>query len=508
MKKYNVLWLMSDQHNANCMGNTGNTIVRTPFLDEIANDGINFTNGFANNPICSPSRICFMNGQHVHTHGFYGNQNTDVQKENPIFLPSVFRKYGYQTAMYGKAHLVRKWCEDGFEDFAFTDMIDAWSGDPHSCHYFKYLDDLGLADFYEEGTPKAGQGYTLDGTAPAQLPFEHSIEKFTADKALNFLKTRDEDRPFFLNVSFQRPHSPIAPSPEHFNMYSPDEIELPESIYDLYENKFASKPQFMQDHIAKMGEYPLVTKSERELRQVIASYYALITVIDEQIGRIIDKLKEMGEYENTIIFYTADHGDFAGEHGLFHKNFGIYDSIQKIPFIFKYPNCKKGMVSTEFVESIDWYPTICELCGIPVSDKVEGASLVDIMEHNGKGKDEIFCDWAWGKAKTLAVRTHDKRLVYHAGVKDGELYDHKVDKDETNNLYHNNDYLADRVELTDKVLGFAVNHMCETDIEFDMDMIEKTKFDPVILVQKKKIYWSDLEHTYKTLKPWPPKKEV
>lgn len=506
MKRYNVLWLMSDQHNPNCMGISGNTVVKTPNLDSIGEEGVNFVNAFANNPICSPSRICFMNGQHVHTHGYYGNQNTDVKAENSIFLPTIFRKYGYQTALYGKAHLVRKWLDEGFEDYALTDLIDSYEGNPESCHYFKYLKDLGLADYYEEGSPKLGQNYTMNGSAPAQLPFVHSIEKFTGDKTIEFLENRDTDRPFFLNMSFQRPHAPITPAKEHFDRYSPDEVVLPESKVDYFTNKFASKPAFMGEKLSTHGGYPYASKDEEELKRIIASYYALITAIDEQIGRVIEKLKEMGEYENTIIFYTADHGDFAGEHGLFHKNFGIYDSIQKIPFLLKYPDGKKNAVCGELVESIDWYPTICELCHIPVPEEVEGESVIGILERGQSGKDEVFCDWKYGKDNVIAVRTKDKRLVRYTNSKDGELYDHCIDKGEINNLYHDANYQSLRLDLTEKLLDFKSTHKVETGMKEDKVYIDRHQYDPIVLLQKRKIYWSDLEKAYTELRQWPPKK--
>ncbi len=504
MKKPNVLWLMSDQHNATCMGCAGHPVVKTPNLDSIAQAGTRYTNAFANNPICAPSRICFMTGQHVHTHGYYGNKNTDITAENRLFLPSVLRNYGYQTAFVGKAHLVRKWLEEGFEQHSVCDMVDARQGQPESCDYFKYLQENGLADYYEEGSPKPGQEYTLDGSAPAQLPYEHSIERFTGNGAIDFLKKRDTDRPFFLNVSFQRPHAPIAPAAEHFNLYDPDAIPLPASACDLFKHKFAGKPDFMQQHVAKLGGYPLVCKDKAALQRVLASYYALISVIDAEIGRVIETLKETGEYENTIIFYTADHGDFAGEHGLFHKNLGIYDSVQKIPFLLKVPGGAAGKTCDDLVESLDWYPTICKLCGVPVSDNIEGSDLLG----SPAAKDAIFCDWDfYGGVRTAAVRTKTRRLVYHANTTEGELYDHTLDPDELVNRYDDPAYTADRLALTVQLLGFALNHAKQTDCAGDRVYSKEHQYDPVKLLQENKIYWSDLDTAYHTVKPWPPCKQ-
>ena len=135
-KRPNVLWLMSDQHNANCMSLMGHPNVRTPNLDRIAARGVAFSNGFANNPICSPSRICFMTGQYAHTHQMYGNDHAEYPEPNPETLTCRFRRHGYQTALFGKSHMVRRWDEDGFERIAYTDLCDATRDDPLTCHYF------------------------------------------------------------------------------------------------------------------------------------------------------------------------------------------------------------------------------------------------------------------------------------------------------------------------------------------------------------------------------------
>ena len=154
-------------------------------------------------------------------------------------------------------------------------------------------------------------------------------------------------------MSFQRPHAPLAPSPEKANMYKIEDIDLPESIVDLFKYRFSSKPSFQRQHIARKENYPYVPENEKELKTILAKYYTLITIIDEEIGRVISYLEKEGEMENTIIIYTSDHGDFAGEHGLIHKNFGIYESIHRIPFIVYYP----GSVSYTHLT----LPTICSV---------------------------------------------------------------------------------------------------------------------------------------------------
>ncbi|MDE2724996.1 MAG: sulfatase-like hydrolase/transferase [Gemmatimonadota bacterium] len=299
-RRPNVLWLMSDQHNANCTGFAAHPNVRTPNMDRIADEGVVFTRAFCNNPICSPSRICFMTGQYCHTHRMFGNDHSEIPEANPNTLACQFRRYGYQTAVIGKAHMVRRWDEDGFERIRYTDLCDATHLDPTETHYFKYLEDLGLSDFYEEGSARPGQQYTMDGSAPAKLPYQHSIEHYTGNESLAFLKERDDERPFFLHMSFQRPHAPIAPAAEHFDMYNPDEMVLPDSAVDYFERRFAGKPEFMQKRLADGCGYPLADPNSDRLKRCLASYYALITAIDSEIGRVLDYLDEVGEFERGI----------------------------------------------------------------------------------------------------------------------------------------------------------------------------------------------------------------
>jgi len=504
-RRPNVLWLMTDQHNANCLSCAGHPNVRTPHVDRIAQRGVRFSHAFANNPICSPSRICFITGQYLHTHGMFGNDHAEWPEANPDTLACLFRRYGYQTGLFGKSHMVRRWDEDGFEAIRYTDLADALRDDPRTNHYFKYLDDLGLADLYEEGTQKPGQEYTLDGSGPAQLPYEHSIEAFTGDETMAFLESRDTSRPFFVHMTFQRPHAPIAPAEEHFGLYDPDEMVLPGNAFDYFENRFAGKPEWMRKRLANGCGYPLGDPDPRRLKRCLASYYALISAIDSEIGRVLDHLQETGDLENTVILFTADHGDFAGEHGLFHKNFGIYDSIQRIPFILSWPDGPRGTVCDEIVESVDWYTTLCRLCDVPVPDGREGVDLVPVVAGEAFGKNAAFCEWDWGAhgGKVVAIRTREFRLVFYPDG-DGELYDHREDPGETRNLWGCTEYAHMQMDLLNRLLVFSLRYRTATDCTSDRELDRQRRFSPTRLLHKHKRYWGDLVDAYTRDTSWPP----
>ena len=489
-RRPNVLWLMSDQHNASCVGYANHPNVRTPNIDRIAHDGVEFTNMFANSPICSPSRNSFITGQYVHTHRLFGNYYANYSVPNPETVACQFRRYGYQTGLFGKSHMVGRWDADGFEVIRYTSPWSDVDDDPMTCHYFKYLDEHGLADSYESGYLRDGHEYETDGSSPSMLPYEHSVEHYIRRETVDFFTNRDPARPFFIQVSFDRPHSPVTPSKEHFDMYNPEDIALPANAIDYFENCFAGKPKFMQDMLKNGCEYPLADANPERLKRCLASYYALITVIDSEIGHILRKLQEIDELDNTIIVYTSDHGDFAGEHGLFHKGLGIYDCIHRIPFLISWPDGPKGTKCDEIAEAVDVYPTLCELCRVPLPTDRDGLSLLPIVCDQAPGKDAAYCEHVGGGEFSAAVRTKNHRLVYYSGNKTGELYDHQNDPGEIHNLWDNQDYVGKRMELTEKLFSFT--------LDYSKTFCDLNKYSPIrLMLLSGGEFWSNLKRTYK-----------
>ncbi len=344
----NVLFLMSDQHNAGSMGCAGHPNVRTPNLDRLAESGVRFTRAYCNNPICSPSRISYVSGQYPHTHRVVGNNNFEFQDRNPATLGATLRRHGYQTAMIGKGHMIREWDEEAYEHLRYCDLCDADRRDPRKNHYFKYLIDNGIGDMYEDGSLPRDHEAISRKHAISGLPYEHTNEAYTGRESLEFLQGRDQRRPFFLHMSFERPHPHWMPAAEHADMYDPADIELGPDFMDWWENRWAGRPEFVSKMAAnRMGMFETID----ELKEALAYHFALVTVIDMEIGRVLDHLRETGELENTIVVYTADHGDFAGDHGIADKNMGIYESIHRVPWMISYPGCPQGQTRDAIIES-------------------------------------------------------------------------------------------------------------------------------------------------------------
>ena len=450
MKRPNILWMTSDQHHAGCMGHAERPEVRTPNLDALANNGTSYTRAYCNSPICGPSRCSMITGLHPHGTGITGNDLFDLDVENPRTLATLLREHGYRTGLIGKGHMVGRWDRDGFETRRYCDLCDAADGDPLSVDYYRHLHENGLADRFDLGARRGGQPGAGQRAFVSEIPEEHCVETWTGNAAVDFVEQED-DRPFFLWLSFQRPHEPLAIPPERADDYDPARIRLPDNAADFFERRFGGKPAYQRDYVngGRHG-YPYRPDDEADLRRQLAAYYTLVTMIDRQIGRVIDELELDGRYDDTLILYTADHGDFAGEHGLQLKNLGIYEAVHRVPLIVKLPGRREARSDAGLRQLVDLYPTVCEAVGIDPPPNRHGRSLADAPAK------AVFCEWDFlpGPAETLlAIRSEQHRLVFNVtNPQDGELYDMTSDAGELKNIWHDPAVSSLRAELTGKLL--------------------------------------------------------
>jgi choline-sulfatase/uncharacterized sulfatase len=433
----NVLFVMDDQHSARCLGGYGNDDVQTPNLDSLAEEGARFERAYCNNPICLPSRMCYLTGRYAHSLGIYGNYGG--VPDDTISMPHHFRTNGYDTGGFGKMHIPVDWATHGFETRQDCDYADTrqW---PEENDYYSYLKRLGYAEDYDMGV--GGSRNYPHSVFDSEIPAEHSVEAWTADRTIQWIDGRDGDDPFFAWMSFQRPHPPYAPPPEYTDLYDPDEIELPPRD----PGEFADKPGGWQNRAGNMEG-----TSDEDLRQAVAYYYALITLIDEQIGRVLDHLEEQGELDNTIVAFVSDHGDFAGEHGFVRKNVGISEAVHRVPMIWRFPDgVDAGVVNEDLVESVDTFPTFCDLAGLPTPDPVQGRSLTDALTGGSIDRDAVYCETPNHKT----VRTEEYKLTHYVDNEDGELYHVAEDPWEHDNLYHDAEYADVRLDLQEMLLDF------------------------------------------------------
>jgi len=350
-----------------------------------------------------------------------------------------------------------------------------------------------LADLYEDGSLPPEHDNNTRGCAIAKLPYEHTNEHFTGEESLKFLQNRDRRRPFFLQMSFERPHPNWMPSPEHAQLYDPGEIPLGEDAADWWENGWDGRPAFIRQQVANL----MRNRSPDDLKRMLAYHFALITVIDREIGRVLDYLRETGEIENTVVVYTADHGDFAGEHGICNKNIGIYESIHRIPLLLSYPGGPQGTAVDGIVESIDLFPTLCELADVPAPATCEGSTLLPVAEGRAAGKEQALCEWDFPAPQRFvnALRTPRFRIVYYGHEKGGELYDHENDPHEMRNLWDDAAHQSTRLELLELLFDRVNQYQRKSDFDSDAAKAAAFRLSPTRMIHKRCGKWSEIAKT-------------
>ncbi|MGJ3242099.1 MAG: sulfatase family protein [Opitutales bacterium] len=374
----NILFLFSDQHHAGHLGHTGRSPAKTPHLDRLAAEGTRFTNAVCNNPICTPSRVCFFSGQYCTNHGYYG-LGGDWHPEGPRSLFAQLGRAGYRAINIGKSHLPGGWIEDTCD--VFLDVVGT-SEINNSSAYDDYLAAKGLAEKRDDRrVPEAGGRMTVDGR-PSALAFEDSVEAFIARETNRAISDAVEaGQPFFAVAGFPRPHQAFTPAREFWDLYPDAEDHLPAS----YGADLSGKSPSLQA-MARHYEEPDWTVFEpRDPRagavRRLRGYLGLVTQTDAAIGRVLDHLDQRGLTDNTIVVYSSDHGDFAAEFGLLEKAPGISaDAVCRIPFIWRWPGrIPAGQVADGVAESVDFAPTVLGLTGIDPLPEADGRNLAGTL---------------------------------------------------------------------------------------------------------------------------------
>ncbi|MFI4911504.1 MAG: sulfatase [Sedimentisphaeraceae bacterium JB056] len=473
MRDKNVLFIMLDQLNYRCLGYMGHPDVKTPNIDALAAEGTCFTNFYTQSPICQPSRISFLTGNYQKTHRQYGFEG--MVGNSFELMPRIFRKAGYKTGASGKFHINSLGSDWGFDYLAGTLEEEQDRCKPATNWYPDYIRDKG----YKYPTTQA-HGSSLGDSVPddiekeeksgrvheinvdnyvmcagkTRIPFEHSIEKWTTDRAIEFLEYVNDDEPFFFWLTYDRPHAPHGVSEPFDKLYDPDLISLlPYEDVD----EICSKPY---DYFKKLRSF---FGDDKKLRRVLAAYYAIITCIDSEIGRVVDYLKSRGLYDNTTIIFTSDHGDMAGMHGSFEKD-NMADEVIKIPMVIKPPfkmqsDAPKRIDS--LCESTDLLPTLLSLHSFEKMD-VDGHDLCGLISGNEDGIDNVVFSEQYS---IKAIVKDSWKLIYYLDKPYGMLFDLANDPFEKNNLYDDDKYKLKRIELKRELIKKLSGNWDECDKE-------------------------------------------
>ena len=391
----NILLIHADQHRYDCLGAYGNPDLRTPNVDALARDGVLYRNSFCCYPVCTPSRYSLLSGLYVHQHLGWTNRSTLLPQI--ATLPRVLREAGYRTSAVGKMHFTPTYLDVGFQEMALTEQDGPGR---HDDDYHRWLAQQGLCDrldlmdqvrAYRERAPQSY--WDAYGALASDLDEAHYSTTWIAERALEALMGWGKGGQMLM-VGFIKPHHPCDPPAPWDGMYDPVDLTLPlgwtESCPD-------------HDVTYGRGHFDNGAMSEQQFRQAMAFYYATVSQIDHHVGRFVDCLRRKGLYDNTLIVYTSDHGDYVGHHHMILKGGYMYDPLIKVPLVLKYPGQENaGQTSDALVSNIDLAPTLLRCAGCDTPPSMRGLDLRAFPE----GRDVVFAEARGGAAYMARTATH------------------------------------------------------------------------------------------------------
>ena len=435
-KKPNVLFIAVDDMN-NDLGCYGNPQVKSPNIDRLATQGVRFERAYCQFPLCSPSRSSIMTGLRPDTTRVFDLQYHFRQDlPHVVTLPQLFTTNGYYVARVGKIYHYGNPSQIG------TSGLD----DPASWQEFYNpagRDKTALEQDVIRYTGKRGGGL---GSAMAFLndksgkDEEHTDGK-VATQAIDLLE-KHQDKPFFLAVGFYRPHCPWITPGGYFEMYSLDAMQLPDIAPDIKETVPAPA-------LASTKPWPYLGVTPEQARECKLAYYASISFVDAQIGRVLDALDRLGLRQNTVVVFWSDHGYHLGEHGLWFKQ-SCFEESARVPLIIAAPGLRSGgKACSRTVELLDLYPTLADLAGLTPPKRLEGASLRPLLDDPAAPwARSAFTQVQRGGFPGHSVRTERWRYTeWDFGNKGAELYDHHTDPQELHNLAADPRHAASVAEL-------------------------------------------------------------
>ncbi|MBM1106033.1 sulfatase [Aurantibacter crassamenti] len=430
----NVLILLTDQWRAQATGYAGDPNVSTPYLDSLAALSVNFKNAVSGMPVCSPFRASLLTGQRPLTHGVFMN---DVQLDtNAVTMAKIFAKQGYDTGYIGKWHLDGHGRLQNVAPGNRRQGFQYWKGNECTHNYNESV-------YYDNDDPnrKTWDGYDT---------FEQT------DAAIVYIKERKSTKnPFLMVLSYGTPHAPYHTAPEEYrNRFDPTKIQLRENVPD------SLKEQAKKD---------------------LAGYYAHIAALDDMIGKVMKNLKDSGQIDNTIVVFTADHGDLLGSHGAYKKQ-QPYEESARVPMLYYIPDKLKISAGEKdaLMNSEDILPTLLGLCEIPIPDTVEGLNFRPYLEGRKNMGEATLLTCVqpfgqWNRIKHGGREYRALKTIRHTYVRDLNgpwlLFDNEKDPYQLNNLVGNDSYAVLQNDLENELS----KRLEETGDEFlpGLDYVEK-----------------------------------
>ncbi|TAJ14514.1 sulfatase [Marinilabiliaceae bacterium JC017] len=485
----NVLFIAVDDLKP-LIGSYGHDYMITPNIDKLANSGVVFTNAHCQQAICGPSRASILTGMRPDYTGVW-DLKTRMRDVNPdiLALPEHFKGNGYTTVAVGKIYdprCVDKQYDDQSWSIPYSESAKYTYPEPYgppALSYYALEENKQIVHKLEEEGKAKGvknmHGYITKQFKPstecADVPDEAYIDGQICNNTLQYMKTLSQQKkPFFLAVGFKRPHLPFAAPKKYWDMYKRDEVHLaeyPHAVKDGVEMAYHKSGElYSYTDIPPLTSFSDIFTDnvpEDKQRELIHGYYASVSYVDAQVGKLMDQLKELGLDKNTVVVLWGDHGWHLGDHALWckHTNF---EHATRVPMIITTPSGEKGEYSHP-AEFVDVFPTLCELTGIDTPTQLQGESLVPALENtNYKVKDYAVSQFGRGSNEGYSIRTDRYRLTLwlkdnyrtympfdEQRIVAGELYDYQEDPLETVNLYKSGKFKKVREQLMQYFKAFV-----------------------------------------------------
>ena len=488
-KKPNILLITSDQQHWNTIG-AYNPEISTPNLDRLTREGTTFTRAYCPNPTCTPSRASIITGMYPSQHGAWTLGTKLLEDRHTV--GEDFTRAGYRTALIGKAHFQPLRSTDEYpsvEAYPILQDLDYWrsfngpfygfdhvelarnhTNEAHvGQHYALWMEEQGCTNWREYFLPPTG---TMDPaiTYKWPIPEQYHYNTWIAERTNALLESyKQSDEPFFLWASFFDPHPEyLVPEPWD-TMYDPDALTIPDIVpgeHDRNPPHFGLTQEEDPDfsHLMETGYgihgyrshhyYEYGTKfrlTDFDKKKLVAVYYGMISMMDKYIGRILDKLDQLGLSEDTLVVFTTDHGHFFGQHGLQAKGGFHYEDLIKLPFIVRYPGKVPAGRRSDAIQSlVDLAPTFLSFCGIPIPHEMTGIDQKEVwLGNQERVRTHAICEFRH-EPTTIHQKTYvDDRykITVYYNQTYGEIFDLQEDPGELRNLWDEPGYEKLKSEL-------------------------------------------------------------
>jgi len=482
----NIVLIETDQQRRDSLGCYGNNVVRTPNIDGLAREGVTFECCSPANPICMPSRASMITGRWPRNHGVWCN-GIRLDPRQPT-LAGHLAEHGCETIGVGKFHYEPHGGSADYKEsraawsahpglagwhgpfYGFGDVEIAGGHGPANTMYGHYANWLReriseaeierLAREFDAAKWRPPQRKA--STFPAELHHSSWVGETASAKIRECAK---KDRPFFLFASFPDPHHPFTPPEPHASMYDRADVVMPLRR----EGELDDKPPHFADRFHGRGErfegaregLDFSALTEDDVRDVIALTYGMVTLIDENVGKILAALDEAGIADETAVVFTSDHGDLLGDHGLIFKGPIHYDGLITVPYVWRIPGVEGGRRIASPASQVDFPDTVCDLLGLPRMESSEGRSMKAVLTGEAESyRDATIVEFQSQYRRHLklkTIRTPEWKLTFYGERPYGELYDLVNDPDEFVNLYEDPRCREMRIMLQDRLMNMLVD---------------------------------------------------